>query len=633
MACIEGTWFHIAKGQCKKDITRGCTVPHSSNLILSPHRPSYPVSSTVSFTCGEGFTRVGDRDSVCTEEGWNPSLPKCEEIKCVIGESHNLIRNPLRLYYREDDQVFVDCDEGFKLNGPNKITCTKNGWNPPLPICDDITVCTVPQSSNLILSPHRPSYPVGSTVSFTCDEGFTRVGDRDSVCTEEGWDPSLPKCEDNSCAEPPEITHGTVIETKKTFNHGEKVTYECKKGFQFPGEDSAARCMWGRWINIPKCVIFGAPCGPPPVVQYGDTISFSKFSYKSGESVQYVCPEYYKMNGSSVVRCMHGVWDEAPVCLEPCTARQKNMEENNIQLKWTPNTKLYSQHGDSIEFQCKSGYEAPPGTAMRIPCLQGKLDYLKCFKRGFCVLDQSAMITNNIHYNQSSIVDHGQTITFQCNKGTKPENNLEGKCEQKKINYPKCVAAKSCETPKILNGFLRDERQASYVSGSSAELKCKKDYVINGPINAKCENGEWTELPVCLRPCRISPEDLRTHNIQLLPSDDPNDVFDRAHLHGTELGVTCMLGFRRPNSAALVIECYDGDFGFRKCFTGKTCRLNQDELDRYNLELDEMRNSDIFYEENESVYFKCKTGYYSKARLVGRCSKETLSYPRCTARS
>ncbi|XP_069823564.1 complement factor H isoform X4 [Dendropsophus ebraccatus] len=820
-----------------QDIMRGCPIPHSSNFILSPHRSFYPVGSTVSLSCGEGSTRVGDRDRLCTDEGWNPPLPKCEEIKCNIPEQHNLIRKPSKLNYKEKEEVLVSCERGFIQTGSNKTKCTETGWTPPLPVCeekpgtgssvdneekpgtgssvdnedekpvqskttaspadkkpiqskttaspaenkpiqlkttaspaegnptestataspavddtkekrkkcplpyipknaeikdlrevkeyysgDNVTmmcsggykiqgsqvvrciegswelppVCiqlipcrNAPSIDNgdITESTKKDAYMTDNVVTFICNPGFHLNGLNQSTCSNGRWT-ALPTCKENPCTEPPKVKYATALETTKTFNHGEQAKYECEKGFRFSGDISTASCVRGRWMNPPECVTtscsrppsvpnstfqskrikanyasgekvtyvcnagfstersltgeaecentnwinlpvcrqIGARCGPPPVVQYGDTLTFSKDSYKSGDSVQYKCPEYYKMNGSSIVRCQNGVWDEAPVCLEPCTARERDMEENNIQLKWIPNRKLYSEHDDSMEFQCKYGYEAPSGTAMRSYCLRGKLSYPKCFKRGFCVLDESAMLTNNINYSVSSIVENGQTITFQCIGELKTEDNLEAKCELKKINYPKCVASKSCETPKIQNGNLKGERKDSYDSGSNVEFKCKKDYVINGPINAKCENGEWTELPVCFKPCRISPEELSTRNIQLLPSDDPKSILDSAHLHGTELGVTCLTGFRRLNQASFMIECYDGDFRYRKCFSGKTCRIDQDDLDTNDLILDEMLNSDVLYEENDDVYFKCKTG---SKKAKGKCSEGKLSYPNC----
>ncbi|XP_066453230.1 complement factor H-like isoform X3 [Eleutherodactylus coqui] len=823
-----------------------CTIPDTSDLILSPHRPSYAINTAVSFSCRKGFSRVGSLESSCTEKGWNPPLPKCQVIMCTIPEDANLIGKSLKPSYQENDRVTLSCGEKKRSS---TTTCTKDGWNPPLPICE--VTCTISEDANLIRKPTKKSYKENDDVSLICEKGYTQKGSNTTTCSKDGWTPPLPTCEDpdkpdisepstddtekpaenptepvpaaptqaadanegkqkcplaytpsnaeiidpkeayysndnvnmrcnrgykmlgssvihcingrweqppecirlvpcknpptinngnilesskqdkyvtddvvkygcksgfhisgadqstclngqwttspkcteDPCDEAPDVAHGTVVEKRKIFNHGESAKYICDNGFRISGGDSAscaegkwlkiptcvttscepppavrnsmlneelkdsyesgekvtytcnrgyslersltgeAQCENTQWINVPVCRKIGEQCGPPPTVQFGDTTGIRKPNYKSGESVEYRCPNYHILKGEKVVRCMNGVWEEAPVCLEPCTAKEKDMEENRIQLRWRDYKKLYSKHGEEIEFACKPGHEAPPGTQMRTACQQGKLQYPKCFTNGFCVLQQATMIANNINSNTSNVVDHGQTIIFQCNEGMMPEDKLEAKCEKRNINYPKCSFAKSCQTPEIVNGFLKTERQDSYDLGSSVAFECNENYVINGPINAKCENGQWTDLPVCYCPCRISSEGLTKSNIQLVSSDDQKSIPDSNYKHGTELFVSCKPGFKRPNQALFKIECYDGKFKYLRCFSGKTCRITQEGLDENNLDLDEVHDNEVLYMEGEKINFKCKSGFYHRGQPTGTCSELAVSYPTCSASS
>ncbi|XP_056379515.1 coagulation factor XIII B chain-like [Hyla sarda] len=522
-----------------------------------------------------------------------------------------------------------------------RIYCTDLGWNPEPKCSRTDAQCGPPPVVQYgdTISFNKPFYKSGESVEYKCSEYYILKGNKIVRCLNGVWD-EAPVCLEPCTAKEKDMRDNNIRtkwrqDAKLYSEHGDLIEFICQSGYEAPpGTQMKVTCDQGK-LEYPKCFKLGtgAQCGPPPVVQYGDTISFNKPFYRSGESVEYKCPEYYILKGNRVVRCLNGVWDEAPVCLEPCTSKEKDMKDNNIKLKWIKDPKLYSEHGDKIGFQCLNGYEAPTGTQLKITCEQGKLEYPKCFKAGFCVLNQPTMITQNIHYNVSTIVDNGQTITFQCIEGTIPENNLEAECKSKTIIYPKCTASKSCATPKIENAFLKTEPQDSYDSGSYIEFECNEDHVINGPINVKCENGQWTELPVCYRPCKISTENLNLHNIQLLPSDNSDNNPDITHIHGTRFSVTCKSGFRRPNQAALVIECSDGEFRYPNCFSGKTCRIDQDELDKNNLELDEVHDNEVYYEENERVYFKCKTGYYRRTRPIGKCSGETLIYPSCTAQS
>ncbi|XP_069823569.1 complement factor H-related protein 4-like isoform X2 [Dendropsophus ebraccatus] len=470
------------------------------------------------------------------------------------------------------------CPPGFTQDGPIKMACIEGTWfHIAKGQCKD-KKCDRPDIKNG--NTYNYNFPIepGRSIDYWCNTNYVshyksywgRTTWGRIKCTNLGWDPE-PKCTRQCSYRQAYVENAEPISLKSVYLEGEKITFKCKYNYQTPDGENGGEitCLPNGEFTPANC---SKTCQAPELPN--GKITPRQDQFEISEYLEYECNKGYmteKRKVSSTAQCLSDGWSEKISCIQPCTARERDMEENNIQLKWIPNRKLYAEHGDSIAFQCKYGYEAPSGTAMRSYCLRGKLSYPKCFRRGFCVLDESAMLTNNINYSVSSIVENGQTITFQCIGELKTEDNLEAKCEQGKISYPKCVASK---------------------------------------------------------PCRISTGDLRTHNIQLLPSDDPKSILDSAHLHGTELGVTCLTGFRRLNQASFMIECYDGDFRYRKCFSGKTCRIDQDELHINDIILDEMLNSDVLYEENDDVYFKCKTG---SKKAKGKCSEGKLSYPSCRA--
>ncbi|XP_073499035.1 complement factor H isoform X2 [Phyllobates terribilis] len=761
-----------------------CNIPETSNLVRSPHYQSYRTNTKVSFSCENGFERNGSPSSTCTENGWNPTLPTCQNIECNIPETSNLVRSPHYQSYRTNTKVSFSCKHGFERNGSPSSTCTENGWNPTLPTCqkqpgqpdstnpppevemplDEDSVAPTPASKDepekreKCALAHNPKfaeiidlkeayysndkvtmkcsrgykmygsatircidgkweqppecygvtecpslpkvnngyftteskqekYRTDDVVKYRCESGFHISGSSEITCVGGQWS-GLPECTEDSCEGAPEVINAFIIQDQKIYKHGESAEFTCKDNYGFSGGNSAT-CVKGKWMNVPKCVHtacnrpptvqnaringqtkniyasgdkvtyscnkdysleqsltgeakcentewinvpvcrkIGDECGAPPTVQFGDTVDIRKTNYKSREIVEYKCKNYYLLKGNKKLQCMNGVWGEAPVCLEPCTAKEKSMDENNIQLRWLDQKKLYIPHDDQLEYTCKSGYEAPPNTQMRFTCEHGKLDYPKCFKSGFCVLLQSEMIANNIHYNVSTVLDNGQTIRFQCNEEMTPEKGLQATCSMGKIQYPKCTAARSCKAPQVLNGFLNTP-EAYYDSGHYAEFECNKDHIKNNLISPKCENGQWTHHPVCYSPCEVSSEDLSGSNIQLVSPDN-----GKSSKHGTGLQVSCKQGYKRPNQPSFFIECNDGKFKYSRCFSGKTCRIDQDYLDVNYLELDEVHNTDIYYEVEESIKFKCKDGYRHHDRQpTGTCTKEELIYPKCTESS
>ncbi|XP_066453238.1 coagulation factor XIII B chain-like isoform X4 [Eleutherodactylus coqui] len=648
--CQSTQWINVPV--CRKS----CQTPEIVNgFLATEQQDSYDSGSSVAFWCNENYVINGPINAKCENGQWI-DLPVCYR-PCRIS-SEGLSESNIQLHsfyiqkstydsnYKHGTELLVSCKPGFKR--PNqallKIACYDGKFKYPRCFSGTAYCEPPPAVQNAILNEQpEDSYASGEKVTYTCNGGYSLEGSLtgEAQCQSTQWI-NVPVCRKigEQCGPPPTIQFGDTLGIRKpSYKSGESVEYRCPNYHILKGE-KVVRCMNGVWEEAPVCLEIGEQCGPPPTVQFGDTLGIRKPSYKSGESVEYRCPNYHILKGEKVVRCMNGVWEEAPVCLEPCTAKEKDMEENRIQLRWVSDKKVYSKHGDETEFVCKPEHEAPPGTLMKTTCQQGKLQYPKCFRNGFCVLQQATMITNNINSNMNNVVDHEQTIRFQCNEGMMPEDKLEAKCESGNINYPKCssasksaVYAESCQTPEIVNGFLATERQDSYNSGSSVAFECNENYVINGPINAKCENGQWTDLPVCYRPCKISSEGLSESNIQLHSFYIQKSTYDSNYKHGTELLVSCKPGFKRPNQALLKIICYDGKFKYPRCFSGNICRITQEGLDQNNLDLHEVHDNEVLYMECEKIYFKCKNGFYHWGQPTGTCAELAVSYPKCSASS
>ncbi|KAG8556159.1 hypothetical protein GDO81_017940 [Engystomops pustulosus] len=615
----------------KPDNGLKCPLAYSPKYaeILNPKKAYYN-NDRVTFQCRKGYKMFGSPTIQCIKGKWEHP-PECIQLKpcrnppATISDG-SLADSSVREIYVTDDVVKYVCKRGFHISGSDQSTCINGLWT-ALPTCIENSCDEAPEVINATIIEKKQTYNHLEKAKYICDSGLSFTGEDSALCLEGQWT-DTPSCVDKSCG-PPQVVSNSIIKEqgKNRYESGEKVSYLCITGYSLVGSGEAF-CKNAVWDNKPVCKRTGSECGPPPHVQYGDTLETRKSAYKSGETVTYKCPQYYKLQGESKVKCENGVWDKAPECIEPCTAKEKDMKENNIKLRHLSDKKLYSEHGDVIEFQCVSGFGVPTDTKMRIYCQRGKLEYPKCYKRGFCVLQQPTMMANNIIYNVSTVVDDGQTIVFQCNEGMTAETQLQAKCENQNINYPRCTSAKSCKNPTIQNGFIKTAEQPRYDSGSYVEFECNKDYVLYGRMSAKCVNGEWEDLPVCYAPCKILVQKLEKHNIRLL------DAMDKmSHTHGTEFRAECRPGFKHPVQTALAIECIDGMFRYPTCFSGPTCRMDQDQLDENNLELDEVHESAVYYGEGAEIRFKCKAEFKYRGQPTGKCSQKKITYPKCEGES
>ncbi|NWI52513.1 FHR1 protein, partial [Calyptomena viridis] len=174
-----------------------------------------------------------------------------------------------------------------------------------------------------------------------------------------------------------EIPNGNVASTQQErYLPGARVHYQCESNFQTMGGNYIT-CINGEWSQAPVCR--DMTCEPPPEIPGGNIEGVKKSRYLPEESAEYHCWQGFKMTGTSTVVCRNGTWTELPKCKVACTASEEDMERNNIELKWSTKSKLYSTSGDFIEFRCKAGYlEAPGSSAFRVQCMEGTLEYPQC---------------------------------------------------------------------------------------------------------------------------------------------------------------------------------------------------------------------------------------------------------------
>ncbi|XP_053549805.1 complement factor H isoform X2 [Bombina bombina] len=614
----------VAPGECPQ-------APQIKNARIKDLKSRYYNGDAIEIKCNPEYKLYGLGLINCQDGKWG-SLPQCVQLQeCdqpPTIENGEITKESIEERYFTDAKVIYKCNAGFHISGSDESLCLNGQWT-AAPVCAGDDCRKAPIIEFAFIEGEKPSYQHNDRVEYKCLDGYKHEGISTAKCLQGEWY-DLPTCVSTKCESPRPIPNGRLkTKTNAEYLPGEKVQYECYWGYALEKNKNEAVCENSRWVQTPVCKKIGERCDLPPVVQNGVIRQDRRLIYESGSTVEYVCPNYYVMEGKAIIKCENGVWDDPPVCLEPCTAGERQMKVHNIRLRWRSDTKLYSKHGDTMGFSCLDGYEINDEALLRVTCIRGELKYPKCIKRGSCVLSQTTMEQNSIYLNRTSEIESGETVEFKCNEGMVPETSLTATCRSNIINYPKCIADRKCvSTPNVPNGKLKSEQQDSYDSGVSVEFECNPGYVQIGSVNVKCTKGEWSEIPKCLKPCTVSEEELNNKHIELRSQDD----LDKSHTHGTEVNIKCKLGLRHPNQASLRLECIDGRMHYPKCFSKQTCRLDQDKLDENFLELDPLHNNENYYEEGDIVRFRCKQKYVNTSGTERTCTKGEVTYPTCSPR-
>nr|XP_010339349.2 complement receptor type 1 [Saimiri boliviensis boliviensis] len=408
-----------------------CAVKSCDFLGQLPHgRVLLPLNlqlgAKVSFICDEGFRLNGSSVSHCVLDGirslWSSSVPVCEQIFCpnppaILNGRHT--ETPLGdIPYGKEVSYTCDPhpDRGmtFDLIGESTIRCTSdpqgNGvWSSPAPHCElsapagqyllphilngfrisgpnssclynksMVSVCEI----NFVIrkscgTPPKPfngmvhvntDTQVGSTINYSCNEGFRLIGSPSTTCLISGnnvaWDKEAPICEIISCEPPPTISNGDFYSNNRTsFHNGTVVTYQCHTGpdgeqlFELVGEQSiyctSKDDQVGVWSSPPPQCISINKCTAPEV-ENGIRVTGNRNLYFLNEIVRFRCQAGFVMVGLPIVRCqINNRWGpKLPHCSRVCQPPPKILHGEH-----TPSDQDHFSPGQEVFYSCEPGYD------------------------------------------------------------------------------------------------------------------------------------------------------------------------------------------------------------------------------------------------------------------------------------
>ncbi|XP_068096207.1 coagulation factor XIII B chain-like isoform X2 [Hyperolius riggenbachi] len=554
--------------------------------------PTVRHNAYVEFDCAPGYespyySRLG---TYCNRGVLE--YPACYRSgSCTVNEDE-MLNHGLQLKYNQARTVHhgysvgFDCASGYGTLYPNNLRAHCNGGQLTYPTCHRTGSCTVNEDEMLnhgLQLKYNQARTVhhGYSVEFDCASGHGTLYPNNLRAHCNGGQLTYPTCHrtviEQDCSAPPVVQNGDITGIRKlSYSSGSSVQYQCANDYELEGKAKIS-CHNGEWEKEPTCRVIEQFCSGPPIVQNGDITGIRKLSYTSDSSVQYQCANYYKLEGKANISCQDGKWEKEPICRVPCTATDAAMKQNNIRLKYKTDKKLYSEHLDTITFDCIKDYEISDTSLLRIQCLDGELNYPKCTK--------------------------------------KVQDKVEKPCPQ---------------PPEVLFGELSEARKQSYASRSTVEFQCISYYKLQGKPKIKCQDGVWETPPVCLEPCIINEKYLQGNSTKTKENK-------KYWKHDEVVTFLCFSGFF-PETGQLKSRCNNGELVYPKCVKrADKCDVNMTAINENHIVITskhckQLNNGQVCrIQQNNSIKFKCRHGFRASEStpLEGKCQNGVIEYPKC----
>ncbi|XP_035379091.1 complement factor H-like isoform X2 [Electrophorus electricus] len=549
MICKNGSWQVSTRRECRK---RPCghpgDAPNADFKLIGDKE--FVFGATVEYTCRKGYIMASrENRRNCRAQGWDNSVPVCEDIKCLPPQIlFGTIIEPQE-EYQENELIKYACDKGYKAT-PGTPKCTKHGWSikpeceevtcvlefgiPGVhstspsgknifkpeesltltcrkdhwifgtrlnsqkikckdngewersPICNEIT-CNVPHNENLAFNYFSGDKKLGDRMFYECNYNYRKTASY-ATCTIDGWSPKT-LCTKMTCPEP-EIAHAEILRPKDTYTIDDRITIQCFPGYE-PVSSFVITCKrQQKWENMKRCTLAKGACGKLTLTN--GFIQYSK-DHDGAQRASYSCDTGYKAFDEKwwgVVTCQQGVWSHQPQCIRKneCGSLPNVKHGKQIQINEA------HQGGQRLKIECDFGYKSRPSS---IRCLNGQWETSVCERRR---CNTPPEVENAVITSYSTDQELEQLVTFKCKEGLELHGHDTISCINSKWEQTPTCKPFQCPNPdqKIENGVLMtsDHDNKGYWEGDKVEYKCNYGFRFPGENIANCTQREWS-YPKC----------------------------------------------------------------------------------------------------------------------------------------
>uniref|UniRef100_A0A8C3NG23 Sushi, von Willebrand factor type A, EGF and pentraxin domain-containing protein 1 n=1 Tax=Geospiza parvula TaxID=87175 RepID=A0A8C3NG23_GEOPR len=457
------------------------------------HGDTYSVGSQVTFSCKEGFQLTGAMKLTCMESGeWSHPTPYCEGCPEDISNGKYTLSGTAYL-----SSVSYTCDNGYSLQGPSVLVCASSGsWNSTPPACNIVSCGPPPAIKDAVIK--GDNFTFGNTVSYTCKEGYTLVGPETIECLASGkWSVSHQQCLAVSCDEPPHVENASPESGHRLF--GDIAYYFCLDGYSLADNSQLLCNAEGTWVppegrDMPHCI--ADFCEKPSTVSYSILESISKAKFAAGSVVSFKCMEGFVLNTSAKIECLRGgQWNPSPLSIQCIPVRCG--EPPHISNGYASGSN-YS-FGAVVAYSCNKGF------------------YIKGEKKRTCEAtgnwSGSLPTCHPVSCGEPPQLENGfikdttghffeNQANYQCDSGYQMVGSPVFICQANRQWYsespPYCAPLSCGKPPSIQHGYSKGE---TFDMGSKVEFFCDEGYELIGDVSWTCQkSGKWSkkQSPKCV---------------------------------------------------------------------------------------------------------------------------------------
>ncbi|KAM5201998.1 complement receptor type 2 isoform 7-T8 [Hipposideros larvatus] len=604
-----------------------------------------PLNTVIRYSCPTAFRLIGERILFCISNDqvkgiWSKAAPTCEyynrnsictEPVVPGGYKDKRSRRP----YRHGDSVTFTCYTNFTMKGNKTVWCQANTtWGPtPLPTCESDFPLECPPLPMIPNGNHTGKnagpFVSGMSVTYSCEPGYLLVGQKTISCLSSGnWNTVSPTCEEARCKPPGPLLNGQM-KGPSSLRVGETVNFSCDKGYRLQGQPSSRCVIAGQkalWTKMPVCEEILCPT-PPPILNGRHTGRTSvKFPY--GSTVTYTCdpgPEKgvnFTLIGENTIHCTtdsqkSGTWSgPAPHCELSVSAIQCPPPQI-LRGRISSGQKDQYSYNDTVVFACLNGFTLKGSRGIRCNA-QGTWEPSAPVCEKECQAPPT--ILNGRKEDKHRIrFDPGTSIKYSCDVGYVLVGEESLHCTSEGVWSPAAPRCKVAEC-KPVGKHLYEKPQDQFVR-LDVNSSCDEGYRLGESVYQQCEGRiPWfMEIRLC----------------EEITCPPPPVIVDGTHtgsssediVYGTTVTYTCNPGPERGVTFSLIgestIRCTSNNQE-RGIWSGPAplCKLSLPAVQCSPVHVAngyQISDKEAPYSYNDSVTFKCNTGFTLKGSSQSRC--------------